>query len=184
MEIFFKFIKEYSLVSGIIMTGLASFGWVLRNLFEIFVENRKYKKELKTYFWKEKITASKKATEFYMEYSNLLNLIRIQFENHKIGNLNHKELIDNFQNEVVFYSSKLKSFPHFEYHHINLFYDFENDKTMEIGNNIISVNRKILELEKDESNIEKAKDLFGKLEENYTRLLEIQKERTNKVRND
>jgi hypothetical protein len=55
---------------------------------------------------------------------------------------------------------------------------------MEIGNNIISVNRKILELEKDESNIEKAKDLFGKLEENYTRLLEIQKERTNKVRND
>lgn len=176
--------KHPTFVGTLIASMFTLTGWVLRNLFEIIVEKGKYKRELKTYFWKEKINASKKATEFYMEYANLLNLIRIQFENHKLNNIEHKELIDNFQKEVVFYQNKLKSFPHFEHHHINLFFDFEDDKTMKIGNNIISINRQVLELEKSESNIELAKELFGELESNYLKLLEIQKSRTKKVRKE
>lgn len=185
MEKLTEFLAVYPKIGAtLIATTFASTGWVFRNLFELYIEKRKYKRELKTYFWKEKINASKKASEFYFEYANFLNLARIQFENYRLQKIEHSLLIKNFQKEVQFYADKLKSFPHFEHHHINIFYEFDENKSLEINNEINSVNREILELNPEEDNSENAKYLFEKIENNYQKLFNLQKGHTNKVRKD
>jgi len=113
-----------------------------------------------------------------------LNLARIQFENYKLQKIGHEILIENFQKEVQFYAEKLKSFPHFEHHHINIFYEFDENKAVEINNKINSINRKISELNPEKDNSEKVKSLFGKLEENYGELFNLQKGHTARVRED
>ncbi len=73
--------KEYPKIGGTMIAIVsASIGWILRNIFQLIIENHKYKREIKTFFWKEKINASKKASEFYLEQLNFLNLVRHQFE--------------------------------------------------------------------------------------------------------
>lgn len=186
MDTILQFIKDYPVVGGTaIATTSASIGWILRNIFDIFIENKKYKRELKTYFWKEKINASKKASEFYLEYSNFLNLARLQFESYELGKIEHQEFIENIQNEVAFYSNKLKNFPHFEHHHINIFYEFDEQKSMDLTNEINKLIREISEVKPNENDAEKTiQNSFKKLKENYTKLFEIQKKYVSKVRND
>ena len=171
--------------STLILTSLASLGWILRNLFELLIEKRKYKRELKTFFWKEKINASKKASEYYLEFLNFLNLTQIQFENFELQRIEHQDLIKNIQKEVEFYSNKLKAFPHFEHHHINIFYEFDGEKTLKITTENNQLLRELFELnsEKDNSK-EKAKEIFKKLKDNYKELFAIHKEYLKKVRKD
>ena len=72
-----EYIKYYQTTLDIIIPmffGLI--GWIAN----VMWEKSKYKREQKTYYWKEKINAGKKATEYYLEYLNLLNLIRFQFK--------------------------------------------------------------------------------------------------------
>ena len=121
---------------------------------------------------------------FYLEYSNFLNLARLQFESFRLGKIEHKSLIENFQKEVSFYVEKLKSFPHFEHHHINLFYEFDEDKTIIITNKINATNREILELNSESENTEKTKHLFKVLEDSYTQLFDLQKGYVKRVRED
>lgn len=185
MDPILQFIKDYSFISTIIATASAAIGWVLRNLFEIFIENRKYKKELKTFFWKEKITASKKASEYYLEFLNFLNLTQIQFENYELQKIEHDDLIKNIQKEVEYYSNKLKTFPHFEHHHINIFYEFDGEKTLKISNENNQLIRELFELNPDKNdNGESAKIIFKNLKDNYKELSGIHKEYLKKVRND
>lgn len=179
------FLQEYPFIGGTAIASVsASLGWILRNFFDIFVENQRYKREQRTYFWKEKIKASKKASEFYLEYANFLNLARIQFESFRLGKIEHESLIENFKREVAFYADKLKSFPHFEHHHINIFYEFDEKRAMEISNKINATNREILELDSESDNAEKASGLFKILEDSYTELFDLQKEYTKRIRDN
>jgi hypothetical protein len=125
-------------------------GWLIRNLVQFLVDNSKYNKELKTFFWKEKVNSAKKASEFYLEHMNYLNLLKHQFELFEKGEIEHQELYDNFQKEVKFYSDKLKAFPHFEHHHINIFYDFDEERTIEINKRTFDIHRELISLQPKE----------------------------------
>lgn len=184
MNTILQFLKEYSLIGGTAITFTA-IGWIIRNVFDVFIENKKYKRELKTYFWKEKINASKKASEFYLEYSNFLNLSRLQFEHYEIGKIEHQTLIENLQKEVGYYSDKLKAFPHFEHHHINIFYEFNEQKSIEITNSIYKTLREISEIKGSENDAEiNVENLYKRLKENYSELLGNQQIYLNKIRTE
>jgi hypothetical protein len=77
------------------------------------------------------------------------------------------------QKELEFYSRKLQNFPHFEYHHINLFYDLIDDKNYITINENADYFQKIYNInnsnnpEKDE--IEKS-ELFDKIGSNYEKI--------------
>lgn len=185
MDSYLSFLQNYPLIGGsAIATTSAAIGWIFRNLFEIFIEKKRYEREQRTFFWKEKINASKKASEFYFEYANFLNLIQIQFENYELEKIGHTLLIENFQKEVDFYTNKLKTFPHFEHHHINLFYEFNEEKALDINNKVNALNRQISELNPEIDNSEQVKELFKELKTNYGELADLQKTYTRKVRED
>jgi hypothetical protein len=193
MEEIFNLIKEYPKAgaSGIAIVS-GSLGWLFNNIFQIYIEKIRYKKEIRTYFWKEKLNSAKKASEFYLEYLNFLNLLRHQFETYEIGKIEHRELLDNIQSEVHFYFQKLKAFPHFEYHHINLFFDFNDKRTMEINSETTRINQQILDLRINENDdieminnkVGEIKKLAEKLKNNYAELFDINKKYLDLVRID
>ena len=81
-------------VFGLLLSVICgAVGWFAN----VIWENSKYKREQKTYYWKEKITAGKKATEFYVEFLNLLNLYRIQFKLYKDSVIDGESLLVNIQ---------------------------------------------------------------------------------------
>ena len=193
MEEIYNILKDYPKIGGIGIALISgTLGWIFNNLFQIYLDHLKYKKEIRTYFWKEKLNSAKKASEFYLEYLNFLNLLRHQFETYEIGKIEHQELFDNIQNEVQFYSQKLKAFPHFEHHHINLFYDFSEKRASEINSETTKINQQILDLrinkndsiEIIDNKVLEIKKLSKKLKHNYTELFEINKKYLNLVRND
>ena len=183
---FVELISQYPKESALLITiTSSSIGWLLRNFLQNFIEHKKYWTEQKTYYWKEKIESAKKASEFYLEYLNLLNLIIIQFKLYREGKIEHKLLIENFEKEVNFYSNKLKLFPHFEHHHINLFYNFNNENILKITNEnqeLIQNLHEILGYVNIES--EKISDILEKIHNNYDSLVKIHTEYLNIIRKD
>ena len=127
-----------------------------------------------------------------MENLNFLNLVRHQFEIYESGKTEHTELFENIEKEVKFYSEKLKAFPHFEHHHINIFYDFDESRAMEINKNTFDIHQKMFELiplksdtmEQIDTKISEIKKYSKKLKDNYSELFNIQKTYLSKVRSD
>ena len=186
---FFDFLKEYPAIGGTAIGAISGtffgvLGWIGKTTYELYIEKIRYKRDLKTALWKEKISASKKASEYYLEYLNFLNLARIQFENYESGKIEYDNLIEIFQSELVFYQVKLKAFPHFEHHHINIFYDFDQKKPREITDKIITSLRDISELSPGTDNKAKTKDLFETLKDSYEKLLDIYNDYIRTVRED
>ena len=73
-------------------------------------------------------------------------MVRQQFEIYESGKTEHTELFENIEKEVKFYSEKLKAFPHFEHHHINIFYEFDENRAMEINKNTFEIHQRIYDL--------------------------------------
>lgn len=190
---FFDFLKDYPEIGAAsIAIVFGALGWVIRNIVQFFIDKSKYNKELKTFFWKEKVNSAKKASEYYLEHMNYLNLLRHQFETFEKGDIEHQELHENIQKEVEFYSKKLKSFPHFEHHHINIFYEFNEDRSMEIIKETFDINRELMELQpKDGDSLEEINRKVGeiknratKLKSNYEEHFNIYKKYLKEVRED
>lgn len=187
------FLKDYP---GIGATAIAivsgALGWFIRNLIQFFIDNSKYKKELKTFFWKEKLNSAKKASEFYLEQMNYINLMKHQFEIFEKGEIGHQQLYENLQKEIEFYSNKLKAFPHFEHHHINIFYDFDEKRSIEINKRTFDINRELIELQpKEEDSLEEIdikiieiKKRASELKDNYEEHFNIYKKYLQKIRKD
>lgn len=187
------FLKDYP---GIGATAIAivsgALGWFIRNLIQFFIDNSKYNKELKTFFWKEKLNSAKKASEFYLEQMNYINLLKHQFEVFEKGEIGHQELYENIQKEIEFYSNKLKAFPHFEHHHINIFYDFDEKRSIEINKRTFDINRELIELQPKEGDtleeidikIIEIKKRAAELKDNYDEHFNIYKKYLQKVRKD
>jgi hypothetical protein len=186
-------LKDYP---GIGATAIAivsgTLGWFIRNLIQFYIDNSKYNKELKTFFWKEKLNSAKKASEFYLEHMNYINLLRHQFEIFEKGEIEHQELYENIQKEIEFYSNKLKAFPHFEHHHINIFYDFDEKRSMEINKRTFDINRELIDLQPKEGDtlqeidtkIIEIKKRATELKDNYEEHFNIYKKYLKKVRED
>lgn len=183
-------LKEFPIEgSTLIATTFALLGWILRNLFQVYIENKRYNKEIRTYFWKEKINAAKKASEYYLEILNLFDLIKTQFKLYESGSIEHEKLYENIEKEVEYYRTKLKSFPHLEYHHINLFYEFDELKSSEINNKTIEIQQKVFDL-LNETNLSaneleiKFKEYSSVIKNNYSELHKIYKKYLKEVRQD
>jgi hypothetical protein len=181
-----QFPKEATIL---LAATFGSLGWLARNLFQIIIENRKYNKELKTYFWKEKINAAKKASEFYLETLNFFDLVRIQFNLYETSSIQHEKLLENIEREVAFYREKLKMFPHFEYHHINIFYDFDERKSAEITAKTFEIQQKVFDLVDDDNlSVEqldaKFREYSALIKNNYSDLHRIYKDYVKEVRQD
>ncbi|TRZ42488.1 hypothetical protein [Robertkochia solimangrovi] len=188
-----EFLRDYP---GIGATSIAivsgALGWSIRNLVQFFIDKSKYNKELKTFFWKEKVNSAKKASEFYLEHMNYLNLLRHQFEIFEKGEIEHQELYENIQKEVEFYSNKLKAFPHFEHHHINIFYDFDEKRAMEINKRTFDIQRELIDLQPKQgdslevidSKVIEIKKRATELKDNYEEHFKIYKKYLKEVRKD
>jgi len=169
---FIELIKQYPIEgSALISTIAASLGWIARNIAQLLLERSKYWREQRTFFWKEKINAAKKASEFYLEYLNLLNLMIIQFNLYKNGKIGHDTLISSIDQEVNFYNNRIKQFPHFEHHHINLFYDFNEKDNLKTVNENLEVLQKVTEMINSENpDDDSIKIEFEKINTNYIKL--------------
>jgi hypothetical protein len=185
-----NFLRQFPVeATTLLATTFASLGWLARNLFQLLIENRRYNKELKTYFWKEKISAAKKASEYYLETLNFFDLVRIQFNLYETSSIQHEKLIENIEREVTFYREKLKMFPHFEHHHINIFYDFDERKTAEITAKTFEIQQKIFDLVEDNELTtdvleQKFKEYSALIKDNYSDLHKIYKDYVREVRQD
>ncbi|WP_418637291.1 hypothetical protein [Winogradskyella sp.] len=123
----FKLLQENSEVATfLIATSFTAVGFVLKTFIDTFLENRKYKKEVKKQFWTEKLAAAKKTSEFYYEHLELIGLmihqIDIQLEQGFSGALH--ESIQSTINKLSERSTNPKSFEH---HHIHMFYDVDTE---------------------------------------------------------
>lgn len=190
---FFDFLKDYPEIgTAAIAIVSGALGWYIRNMVQFFMDKLKYNKELKTFFWKEKVNAAKKASEFYLEHMNYLNLLRHQFEIYEKGEIEHQELYENIQKEVEFYSNKLKAFPHFEHHHINIFYDFDEERSMEINKETFKITQELIDLKPTEEDsiqeidrkVSEIKKKTTKLKENYEEHFKIYKKYLKDIRKD
>lgn len=164
---------------------------LLTNLVQFFIDKSKYNKELKTFFWKEKIDSAKKASEFYLEQINYYNILKYQFENFEKGKIHHLELFEKTQEEIKKYYNRIKAFPHFEHHHINLFYEFEEEKQLiEIVNKISEITREIPEIIQNndvyfpEEKIILLKEKAKILKNYYEQIIIINKKFISIIRND
>jgi hypothetical protein len=190
---FFDFLKSYPEIGAIsiaIVSG--SLGWILRNVAQFIMDRLKHRRELETFFWKEKLDAAKKASEYYLEHMNYLNLLINQFENFEKGDIEHQEFHTQIVKEVEYYSEKLKSFPHFKHHHINIFYEFDEERSMELNSDSLKINRESINLiPKPDDSLEvielkknKIKNRSAKLRENYQEHINIYKAHLKNVRED
>ncbi|WP_282126799.1 hypothetical protein [Marinifilum flexuosum] len=186
MDELFVFLKDYPKVAGVLISLVSgSLGWFFREIFQIIVENKKYKRELRTYFWKEKVNAAKKASEFYLEYKNFLNLMQLKFELFEVGKIEYDQFIDKIGIEVEQLNLKLKKFPHLEYHHINLFYEFNEEKSMLLSNEINSLIQNLISLNAEDAELDiKAKKIYKAIREKYAELEVIVNGYLDIVRND
>lgn len=157
-------------------------GWIAN----VIWEKSKYKREQKTYYWKEKINAGKKATEFYLEYLNLLNLFRLQFKLYKDNIIEGESLLVFIQQKKIdFYSHKLEQFPHYEHHHINLFYDLIEDNNFKIVNDNIEILGKIEKINQSKTiKDNEISELFGKMGDNYEKLYNVVLLQLKKIQKD
>lgn len=184
-----EIIERYPKTSAIFIALFSgAIGWLLRNLAQLYIDSLKHKREVRTFFWKEKLLSAKKASEFYLEYINLLNLIQQQFDNLKSDNENEQEFIQNVENQVQFYTNKIQNFPHFEHHHINIFYDLINTGASEISVKIYELNRNLIETSQKDIDFYQKKsqmnETLERLKKCYADLLGIQKNYLNQIRND
>lgn len=182
-------IEQYPKTSAIFIALFSgTIGWLLRNLIQLYIDSLKHKREIRTFFWKEKLLSAKKASEFYLEYINLLNLTQYQFDNLKSDNENEQEFQQNIENQIKYYTNKIKNFPHFKHHHINVFYDLINTKSPEIILRINNLNRALIETSKENIDFSEKKNqmngIIEQIKKCYAELVEIQKDYLNQIRDD
>ncbi|TYP98800.1 hypothetical protein C7447_102115 [Tenacibaculum adriaticum] len=155
-----------SLFGGALGGGIFSLiAIILNNYFE----KNKYEKEIKTFLWKEKIQASKKASEFYLEIINYFNLAIANLElilDEEIG-------YSSLSEKIAFHENRINSINSFEHHHVNIFYDLVSE---EAKNQSIKLNKaihkiKLLNIDDDRDKIifliTDIRDCYSSLENIY-----------------
>lgn len=173
---FLKFIKDYPSISALGISLISGgFGFI----FKYFIDNRNFKKELKAFLWKEKINSAKKASEFYIqEISNIVLMIEMLRLIENNGYLTD-ETRENYKKA----HERLVNFPHFEHHHINVFYNFGEFNDSEILKRTLYLIGEIDRCIIGNNN----EDIVPKIRElrlNYENLINILNSRISVIRND
>lgn len=121
----FKILQENpEIATLLIATTFTSIGFICKTLIDTFLENKRYKKDIKKAFWTEKLNAAKKTSEFYYEHLELIGLmihqIDVQLEQGFSGPLH-----DSIQKIIKKLSDRNTNPQSFEHHHIHMFYEVD-----------------------------------------------------------
>lgn len=147
-----EFIENYPKIGS---TSLASIftmiGYFSKTLIDLFIEKRKRKHAYKSEFWKEKLNASKKASEFYFEQLNLFELICQNIDLQLSGKSINPDLLLGIQNSINRVNERVSNPKNFEHHHINIFYDFDHDELREKSKELINQIQDVYFLMKENS---------------------------------
>ncbi|WP_445748866.1 hypothetical protein [Polaribacter sp.] len=132
------FIKEYPEIGTLcIATIFTAVGFIFKNIIDFFIEKLKKKAEMKEIYWKEKINAAKKASEFYFEQ---LSFYEITIQNLNLilnGKRTPKGLSESLTKSLNNIYERINNPSNFEHHHINIFYDLNQKILKEKTSKII-----------------------------------------------
>ncbi|MFI1770238.1 hypothetical protein [Thalassobellus citreus] len=133
------FIKEYPEIGTLcVATIFTALGFIFKSLIDFLLEKRRKKAELREAFWKEKIMAAKKASEYYFEQ---LSFYELTLQNLDLT-LNEKRTPNGLRESIVKsidnISERINNPSSFEHHHINIFYDLNQKQLKDKVLNIIS----------------------------------------------
>ena len=162
----------FSLLGGAFGAGIISLIAIILNN---YYDKIKYEKEVKTFLWKEKIEASKKASEFYYEFLNYINIVIVHLELLSDKDIGYSNLTD----KIVLFEEKLNKINSYDYHHVNIFYDLTNENTKDLTLKINKNFHKIGLLKEDSKNseikilIKDIKSSYSELEASYHRQIRI-----------
>lgn len=188
-----SFLQDYTPVAIALITLFAGgVGYVIREIVGNVYSKKKEARELKAFLWKEKIQAAKKASEFYYEQLNYLELAHQQLKMEESEDEIHPELARNISDTLESYRVKVQSFPHQEYHHINMFYDLDDLKVRALASKLFDLNIEIsnikfLDIDSDNENEEKFalfKSKTSQLRQIHLELIDFYKAAIKNVRDD
>ena len=125
MENIYETLKENpELVTFFLATSFTAIGFIAKTFIDTFLENKRYRKEIKKTYWAEKLEAAKKTSEFYYEQLELLGLmihqIDIQIEQGFFG-----PLAESTQSTIEKIAERTLNPNSLEHHHIHMFYDID-----------------------------------------------------------
>ena len=125
MENIYETLKENpELVTFFLATSFTAIGFIAKTFIDTFLENKRYRKEIKKTYWAEKLDAAKKTSEFYYEQLELLGLmihqIDIQIEQGFFG-----PLAESTQSTIEKIAERTLNPNSLEHHHIHMFYDID-----------------------------------------------------------
>ncbi len=167
-------------------------GFLGRTFIDFILNKRKKRIDLQELYWKEKIEAAKKATEYYLYQLGFFSLIADKYEAIEKGLIGAKEFVEHSEDTILKFQKRLLEFPHFEHFHINLFYEFNDSKTEEIIKSNNASAQKIFSItfnpkdDDDEFNrkFKVYKDNYGVLNDNHRELICIYKGCIKIIRDD
>ena len=127
MDFIYKILSEYPQFGTLFIASTSgAIGFIVKTIIDAFLESKKYKKEIKKVYWIERISAAKKAAEYYYDHLELIGLMI-----HKIDLvLNHDEpssLEEIMQSTIENLSQRTVNPSSFEHHHIHMFYSFDSE---------------------------------------------------------
>jgi len=188
-----QFLKDYPEIGSLcIATFFTAIGFFGKTLIELLLDKRRKKAELRELFWKEKIQAAKKASEFYYEHLSFLNILSQQIEVEINEKENSEALASSFQKQIINLSNKITNPTHYEHHHINIFYDFDEKELHELNMNSFEIIQDIQAIQflEDDSievineNLELVKKYSKKLKLNYEKSIAIYRKYLKLIRKD
>jgi len=186
----FEYLKENPEYA--IATLFTALGYFAKTIIDFVLDKRRRKAQLRELFWKEKIQASKKASEFYYEHLAFLNLLTQKIETE----INEKEfseiLAKSFQKQILNLSNKITNPSHYEHHHIHIFYDFDETELNELNKNSFEIlqDMESIVFEPDEKldsiakKLDEVKSLSKKLKINYEKSIKIYRKYLKSIRGD
>ena len=156
MDFIFKILRENPEIGTLfIATSFTAIGFIFKTLIDTFLENKRYKNEIKKSYWTERINAAKKASEYYYDHLELIGLMI-----HNIDIVLNQDgpgsLPETIQKTIENISQRSVNPKSFEHHHIHMFYDFDTDIFDQLNTesfNIIQNLQKIEILDSDSSEI-------------------------------
>lgn len=107
-------------------------GYSVKFVIDFFSEKSKKRVELQELYWKEKIEAAKKASEYYLFQVGFFSLTSDKYEMAEESRAGAEQLIESTQELVDSFQKRLLDFPHYEHYHINLFYEFNDEEAARV----------------------------------------------------
>jgi len=183
LEFIFKILRDNPEIGTLfIATTFTAIGFIFKTLIDTFLENKRYKNELKRTYWTERINAAKKASEYYYDHLELIGLMihKIDIALNQDGPGSLPNIIQETIENVSQRSINPKSFEH---HHIQMFYDFDTEVFDQLNTEsfiIIQNLEKIEILESDSSEkidkkLSKGRELLVDLKSNHQTKKDIYK---------